>query len=356
MTVTRLADLRTTMHERSLDALLVSFLPHIRYLTGFSGSNALTVVTPRRSFFLTDGRYAEQVRKEVRGPKTVIAGGSLFEAVRSHHILRGKKRIGVEYQYISAAAFARLKRMFPNRKFVPLDDSVEALLTVKDETEIAVLREAIGISQKTLRKVLRSLREGMTELDIAAEISYYHRHYGADADAFEPIVVSGKRGALPHGQPTSKRIRRGEFITIDMGCRLRGYHSDITRTISFGKPSAALRRMYQAVQDSQQRAIEALRPGIEGRRVDQIARQSLRKAGFGRFFNHSLGHGLGLQVHEKPRLSARSNDMLAEGNVVTVEPGVYVPGVGGVRIEDDAVLRSTHAEVLTTMDRNLKII
>lgn len=356
MNARRLSIIRQHVNALRLDALLITFPPFVRYLTGFSGSNACCVITPRTQSLLTDGRYTVQVREEVKGFRIFIAKGSLFDELRSRRVLPARGRIGFNPSQIQVAELESLRSLFGEARFIKTRDIVGAAAAVKDEAEIRSIRAAAEISDKVFRHILGIVNEGMTELDIAAELVYQHRKLGAEADAFEPIVASGVRGCLPHARAGTKRIKKGELVTLDFGCRLNGYHSDLTRTIAVGKPGPELRRIYQTVQDAQQRAVEAAKAGMKAKDLDAVARTWIKKAGFGRYFTHSLGHGLGLQVHEGPRVSAKSLDTLQAGNVITVEPGVYVPGVGGVRIEDDIVIRNGSAETLTISPRELIIL
>ncbi|MEK6756961.1 MAG: Xaa-Pro peptidase family protein [Bacteroidota bacterium] len=352
----RLEALRRSLADSKLDALLVTHLPHVRYLTGFSGSNGLCIIGKRSRCFLTDNRYVGQAREEARAYRVVITRRSLFEAAAKQPVLSGKTRLGFEGQYLSVAGFATLKKRLPRVTFVQTQSLVERLASVKDAVEVRLIRRAVEISDKVFCRIVEFVRPGMTELDVAAEIGYLHRKFGAEADAFEPIVASGWRGALPHARASTKKIRSGELVTLDFGCRVEGYNSDLTRTVAVGRPTARARRIYQVVLDAQMRAIEAARRGMTAKVLDGVARSHIRKKGYGKYFSHSLGHGLGLQVHEAPRISSLSKDVLQDGNVVTIEPGIYVPGVGGVRIEDDVVIRDNHPEVLTKSPKELLIL
>jgi Xaa-Pro aminopeptidase len=352
----RLAALRRSLAESNLDALLVTYLPHVRYLTGFSGSNGHCFVGKRTEYLLTDNRYRDQVKEEVHGIRVVVTKKSLSEAAAGLPGLSGSMRLGIESQYLSVEGLATLKKRLPRVTFVKTQSLVERVAAIKDKSEIELIRRAVDISDRVFRRIVEFVRPGMTELDVAAEIGYLHRKFGAEADAFEPIVASGRRGALPHARASSKKIRSGELVTLDFGCRVKGYNSDLTRTVAVGRLPARARKIYQVVRDAQRIAIEAARSGIAARALDGVARSYIRKKGFGRYFNHSLGHGLGLQVHEAPRISSLSKDVLLDGNVVTIEPGIYIPGFGGIRIEDDIVVRNTHPEVLSRSPRELLIL
>jgi Xaa-Pro aminopeptidase len=344
------------MELSGLDAFLVADPAHVFYLTGFSGSSGLCIVTPEKQFFITDSRYKAQAPLEVHGFRIVIAAADLFQAAAEKKILPLRKRTGFESQAFSVAEFRRLKRLFPSCRFVPAAGVIETISACKDRSETALLRKAAGITDKTFEKILSFIRPGVREKDIAAEISYWHKRYGADADAFDPIVAAGPRGALPHAHPSERKIKRGEMVVMDFGCRFHGYHSDLTRTVSAGKPSAEMRKVYAVVLEAQRRALDMLKPGVAACAVDTAARDIIRQHGYGEFFIHSLGHGLGIHVHEPLRLSALSKDILKKGNVVTVEPGIYLPGVGGVRIEDDALIGRDHGEILNTSPKELIIL
>jgi Xaa-Pro aminopeptidase len=352
----RLQEVRKHLETSGLDALLVSHLPHVRYLTGFSGSNGLCVVTLHKQYFLSDNRYREQSKTEIDGFEIIIASDTLLKAARKRGMINGKKKIGFESQYLSVSMFENLKKLFPSASFVSKRSVIETISAVKDESEIEAIRRAAAITDKVFGKVLLALKPGVRELDIAAEISYWHQRFGADGDAFESIVASGSRGALPHGRASEKKIRRGEFVTLDFGCTYKGYNSDLTRTVAVGRPTEGGRRIYRTVLEAQCKAIEATRPGVPARHLDSVARRHIRQKGFGKYFSHSLGHGLGIEIHEPLRLSAKSKDVVRVGNVFTIEPGIYIQGFGGVRIEDDVVVRELGCEVITKSPKELMIL
>lgn len=352
----RLQEVRKFLASSGLDALLVSHLPHVRYLTGFSGSNGLSIITPRHQFFLTDNRYREQSRSEVEGFEIIITSDTLLKAARKRGMINGRKTVGFESPYLSVSMFENLKTLFPSASFVSKRSVIESIAAVKEETEIDTIRQAAAITDKVFGKVLLALKPGVKELDIAAEISYWHQRFGADGDAFDSIVASGTRGALPHGRATDKRILSGEFVTLDFGCTYKGYNSDLTRTVAMGKPTERGRKIYQTVLDAQRKAIESTRAGIPARNLDRVARNHIGSKGFGRYFTHSLGHGLGIEIHEPLRLSAKSKDITRAGNVFTIEPGIYIKGFGGVRIEDDVVVRNSGCDVLTKSPKELIVL
>lgn len=352
----RIAALRSRMIESSLDALIVSSLANIRYLTGFSGSNALVVVTGKRAYFVSDSRYALLSAHEVRKFRRIIGRGGLLEDASAAGTLRGCRDAGFESDSLTYAQYRSIGKNFPGVRFHPAPGLVEGLALVKDARELKAIEEAAAVSDSVFSGILRSLRPGATELDIASEIMRLNRSNGGESDPFDVIVASGERGALPHARPTSRRLRRGEFVILDFGSTVRGYCSDMTRTVSLGRAPARLRAAYAAVLEANESAAASARAGIEAKNLDAVARSCLRRRGFGKFFTHSLGHGIGLRVHERPRVSPLSREMLVAGSVITIEPGVYLPGCGGVRIEDDVVLGDTGCRILTRSTRELIVL
>jgi Xaa-Pro aminopeptidase len=329
---------------------------HIRYLTGFTGSNALLICDDRAAWFLSDSRYALQSKQEVRGAKRIMTALPLFEEAAKRNLLRGRKKVGFEANVVTYKQYRELRKCFPFVSLVSTSGVVEDIALVKDESEVESIRAAARISDKVFDEVVRLIKPGVTELDIAAEISYLQKKYGAERDAFETIVASGQRGAIPHGRASAKRIAACEMVTLDFGCVIHGYASDITRTVAIGRISKKLREIYDVVLSAQSEAIAAARGGMWARDLDAIARQSIQKRGYGKYFTHSLGHGLGLHVHERPRVSALSKEMLYAGSVITIEPGVYLPELGGVRIEDDALLMADGVEVLNHAPKELMLL
>jgi Xaa-Pro aminopeptidase len=352
----RLARLRRALRKRGLDAFLISSLPNVRYLTGFSGSNGLCVVTGTEAVLVTDSRYALQSRMEVRRCRRIISPLGLFEAVAEDGLLKRRLNVGFESHHLSYAQFRTLKRLFPRHSLSGQTELVEEIAIVKDLAEVRNIRDAARVSGKVFAEVIPLIRPGVREVDLAAEISFLQKLYGGERDAFEPIVASGENAALPHARPTKKRIRKGETVILDFGTTCNGYSSDITRTVAVGKISPRAREMYALVLKAHAAAMAAAREGIPARELDAVARETMRKAGYGRYFIHSLGHGLGLSIHERPRVSPLSREVLQAGSVITIEPGLYVPGVGGVRIEDDVVLTRNGCIVLSDAPRELMIL
>jgi len=352
----RLEAVKQKITESRLHGFFITSLPNIRYLTGFTGSNAILFLTPDRNFFFTDGRYESQSSEEVKDARVIIAKGSLLEAFAHNVSLKAKDRIGIEAGSVSVAAFNNMKKIARHVRFAPTVAVIEEVRACKDESEIESIKQASKITDRVFNKILAILKPGTKELEVAAEISYWHRLFGAESDAFEPIVASGVRGAFPHARASSNKIKRGDLVTIDLGCRLNGYHCDLTRTVSIGKPSPQMKKIHAIVLEAIERVLEQARDGVQARFMDSVARSSIRARGYGKYFCHSLGHGLGLEVHELPRVSGRSKDVLQNGSVLTLEPGIYIPHVGGVRIEDDVVIRGDGKEVLSSIPRELVIL
>lgn len=356
MTRSRIDAVRMLLQSRRLDGLVVTHLPHVRYLCGFSGSNGLLFITRNKALFATDGRYAEQVRTEVHDATVVIGAGPLVDVIAPSLRFPRGARIGYDPDLTTVAGLQRLKSRFPKVRWTANGGLLDPLISVKDAGEIVLLKRAIAISERVFGEILPILVPGVRESEVAARISYLHKLHGADGDGFESIVASGPRGALPHARPTDRRIRKGELVTIDFGCRYHGYHSDITRTLAIGRPSAKLKQLYKAVLDAQLTSLMAVRAGVPARAVDAEARRVFRSYRLLSSFRHSLGHGLGLQIHESPRVAPTSPDILRDGHVVTIEPGLYVAGVGGVRIEDDVIVRPHGCELLTTLPKELIVL
>jgi len=351
----RITRLRERLERHRLGGALLSALPHIRYLTGFSGSSALLLVLREQVHFVTDDRYAEQVRQELftlEGLQVHISREPMKALAAA---LDGVSVLAFQPEYLSYGMLLEARRRFRPVRLRPLRQMVEPLIMQKYPAEIELMRRAAWIASKTFEALLERIREGMSERELAAELSYLARQLGSEGGAFEPIVASGERGALPHGRASAKRVRAGELITMDFGCLVRGYSSDLTRTVVLGRASSEQRRVYQVVLQAQERAIGAVRPGVAARAVDAAAREWITAAGFGEYFRHSVGHGLGLSVHEPPALSPRAPARLRlqERTVVTIEPGIYLPGRFGIRIEDDLCVTTNGAELLTTATREL---
>ena len=348
----RLKRVQDWLEKNRLDGLLVTHLPNLRYLCGFTGSAGALAVLGGEAVLFTDSRYTIQAHEEAIGVGVrVVAGDVLTGAAK--WVRKAKARdIGFESARLTVAGREALGRSAGKRvRWRPVRGCVEAFRAVKDAWEIQAMREAADLGSAVLADVLPLIKPGVREVQLAAEMEYRMRRRGADGVAFETIVAFGERTALPHGRPTTRALRRNELVLLDWGAILRGYCCDLTRTLYLGRAPTQVRRWYQAVLNAQMAAREVLRPGISAGRVDAATREILERRGLARYFTHSTGHGLGLEVHEAPRLGRGQKEKIQAGMVVTLEPGIYVENVGGIRIEDDVTLTPGGIEVLTSASR-----
>jgi Xaa-Pro aminopeptidase len=347
-----------------LDALLVTHIPNILYLCGFTGSAGALLVTKAGIVFFTDGRYTAQARAEVKAAKIVIASKAPLATAAewlSAHQQRGRRalpsKVGIEGEHMTVAARSLLASILPSTfRLRPAPPLVEKARMVKDEEEIGCIRSAVILGASLFDRALEVIRPGVREAEVAAEMEFAARKAGAQQMSFTTIIASGERSALPHGRASQAAIPGEAFVVCDFGVILSGYCSDMTRTIYVGRPSAEARGVYQAVKQAQQAAVDAVRPGISVGEVDRAARKSLQKSGLAKYFTHSTGHGVGLEIHEAPRVAAGQTEILQPGMVITIEPGVYVPGQWGVRIEDMVVVTEHGCEVLTPTSKELVAI
>jgi Xaa-Pro aminopeptidase len=351
----RLAALRDKLARSDLDGLLVTSLPNIRYLTGFSGSSALLLITARDCVLFTDFRYATQVDAEVGSAATVrIEPTSLWAGLwPTLATFTGVERIGFETAHLMHRDFARLLEQGARWQWRPALDLVEALREVKDDGEVAAIERAVGMAEAALTRTLTMLRPGLTETAVAGILERHLRDAGSEAFPFPSIVASGPRSALPHARAGDRELETGDFVLLDFGAIADGYCSDITRTVVLGAANTEQREVYDIVREANARASGAVRAGMRGMAADAVAREYIDARGFGEAFGHSLGHGIGLEVHEGPRLARSIDAALTAGMVVTIEPGIYRPGWGGVRIEDDVLITESGARVLTRFSRDL---
>jgi len=353
---TRAAALRAALAAAELDALLVTSLPNIRYLTGFSGSSALLVVTQSELLFLSDFRYATQAMDEVGdAARVVIEPTSLWARLWTLLPSLGVHTIAFESAQMTHADLQRLAAADGGVRWTwqPSTSLVESLRERKDADEISLIREAVRVAEHALGRTIEKVREGMRETEIGGILDNELRSAGSEQHPFETIVASGERSALPHARCSTREVRRGEFLLIDFGAVVGGYCSDITRTFSIGPASPEMLEFYRVVREANATASGAVRAGMRGRDADALARGYIDRLGLGELFGHSLGHGIGLEIHEGPRLAKTAEAPLPEGAVVTIEPGVYRPGWGGVRIEDDVLLTATGPVLLTGFSREL---
>ena len=346
--------LASRLEELGVDAFLVTRLPNVRYLTGFTGSNGQLVLTAEDAIFLTDGRYGEQSRREAPDVRRAVYTGEFVRAFTEACSDLGVERLAFESAGLTFKTHGELSAV--GRELVPTEQEVERLRWVKDQEEVHRLNEAQALADDAFDLITHKLVEGMTERDAALELDMSLRRAGAENVAFETIMAFGESAAEPHHHPSGRPLQRGDIVKMDFGCVVDGYHSDMTRTVSFGDPPAQLREVYDIVRAAQQAGLDAVRAGVGGADADEASRSVIRDAGYGDKYTHSLGHGVGLEIHEGPTLRSGGKDVVPESAVVTVEPGIYVEGVGGVRIEDMVEVRSDGCRVIPRTPKELIVL
>lgn len=337
------------LKSRSLDALIIKKKQNIFYLTGAKGDDAILFVSPKKKLLITDSRYKEEYAKSLK--KCLLKVVKYSEAASSIKDICKKtnsRRIGFESKSFSYSEYTALKKELKNKRLVPARDIVESLRIVKDDQEVKCIKKACKIGCKIMNHAIKILKPFDSEERVKNNIDAYIAKNGFKKADFEIIVASGKRACMPHASASTKIIRRGDMVVIDLGAMNCGYNSDLTRTVFLGRIEQKYRRIYSIVLAAQKKAIESIRPGIKAKYIDHISRQYILDRGLGKYFNHNLGHGIGLEVHEKPAISRNSNVVLEKNMIFTVEPGIYIPGYGGVRIEDDVLVTKTGCEILTS--------
>ncbi len=339
--------------EQKIDALLVTGAANVRYLTGFTGSNGMVLALPDSAVFFTDPRYRIQSSAEVACKVVVVPRGGLLPAVAAYVSKRAIRRLGFEKDHFSYQQHQSLQDALRRTTLQPIDDVVLRQRMVKTDQEIAAIRRSVATNSEAFEQAVQQFRPGMTESELAAEIEYRMRKLGADRPAFETIVAAGPRTALPHAHPTSRPIGGDELVLVDMGSSQDGYASDMTRMLHLGRAPRKTERMYRAVLEAQLAGVDAVRPGVTAGHVDRAARQVLKKHGLDRAFTHSTGHGLGLEIHEPPRIGKGDKTRLEAGMAITIEPGAYIENFGGIRIEDTVLVTKTGCEVLTPTPKEL---
>ncbi|MBN1755011.1 aminopeptidase P family protein [bacterium] len=350
----RIDKIKEMVRDNNLDMLILTELTNIRYLVGYSGSSGLLAVTPDDAYFATDFRYKSQIEREVRGAKKYIIEKTLLDLFDMAGALKGASRIGFEREHISYAVFQKLKDTFPEAEFVETKMWVEDILMVKEPDEIEKIGQASRIAEQALESCRPYLKPGITELEFAAELEYRMKKLGSEYPAFTTIVASGPNAALPHAHASRREFQTGDLVVVDYGAIYEGYCCDITRTFALGDIQPELQDIYEIVKEANQLAIDRAQAGMAAQDLDKIARDYITQKGYGDYFGHSLGHGIGLLVHDYPRVSSRDSTILKEGMVVTIEPGIYLPDKGGVRIEDDVVIHDQGCEVITRLPKTLE--
>lgn len=349
----RLNKLRAKLANEKIDAILITAPENRLYLSGFTGSAAVLFISSTEAFLLTDFRYTEQASQQSPHLQIIKIGKSIEETLIELINNSGAKRIGLEEEDVTYSRFRQYQEKIDYVVWVPVKNMVEDLRKVKDQTEQENLKKAIYLADEAFAHIIKKLQPGSVEKEIALEMEYFMRRNGAEKAAFDFIVASGERSSMPHGVASSKTINRGELVTMDFGCVVNGYHSDITRTVVVGAANDKQREIYKIVLQAQQEAIAAVKPGVKGSSVDKVARDIIAGYGYGDNFGHGLGHSVGLQIHENPSFSTKDDTILETGMTITVEPGIYLPGWGGVRIEDIVLVTDAGCAVLTGADKKL---
>lgn len=351
----RIERLRARMDEPFLEAFLITSRPNVRYLSGFTGSAGAVLIGREFTVLLTDKRYSLRAQKEATGFEVIVPDNPDDDILKTQLETRGLRKVGFEANHVTVKTLEGWREKYGELgvEWIATSGVVEELRLVKDAEEIAFIREACGIADAAFNHIRLFLQPEAVEMDVAMELEFFMRRQGARRPAFESIVASGENSAMPHAETSERRFRPGDFVTLDFGAEVNGYCSDITRTVVVGKATQEQRRIYHAVLEAQRRALEAIQPGAKGCDVDAVARQVITDAGYGDYFTHSLGHSIGLSVHDGMGFAQKSEIVLEPGMVFTVEPGIYIEGFGGVRIEDDVLVTEGGVEVLTHAPKEL---
>lgn len=350
--MSKLKNLRKSIESKELDGLLIMSPQNRRYVSGFTGSAGALLITNEDALLITDFRYTEQANDETDEFEVITHKVPMPEEVANQVKRLGLAKVGFEKDHVTYTSFEQYDKAL-NAELVPTAGLVEELRLIKTDDEINILKDAVKIADDAFEHILGYIKPGVKEIDVSNELEFFMRKQGATSSSFPIIVASGYRSALPHGVASDKEIQSGELVTLDFGCVYKGYCSDITRTVAVGEISDELKDIYNTVLQAQLKGMEGLKAGLTGVEADALTRDYIKEKGYGEYFGHSTGHGIGLDVHEGPGLSFRSEKVLEEGMVVTVEPGVYVPNVGGCRIEDDAVVTKDGNECLSKSTKEL---
>ena len=348
----RLERLLKKISDEKVDAILIGKPENVFYISGFNGDSTFLFISKNFRKLITDGRYTEQAESQAKNFEVIKHTEGIFSKLADEVKNSAVKKIGFEGNFFTFDEYEKLRENLPDVELKSVE--INSLRQIKDAAEIFCIRRACEIADKSFAEILKFIKAGVREIEVAAELEYFMRKFGSERAAFETIVASGVRGSLPHGRATDKIIEHGDFVTLDFGAVYNGYHSDMTRTICVGKASNRQREIYNAVLDAQIYGLEFIKIGIGGKAIDEKVRERLKNSGYGEYFVHGLGHSLGLEIHEEPRLSPRSTcESLEKNMIVTDEPGVYIPNFGGVRIEDTVLVTENGAETLTKSPKNL---
>jgi len=352
----RLLRLRESMQDQKLEAVFITNAFNRKYLSGFTGSSGYLIITLDRAILLTDFRYMTQAPSQAHYFEVIEHGPKAIDSVKEILTNLAITKLGFEQNEITFGLYQSYAGSLNPIELIPTDQLVEKLRMYKDSAELKIIQEAADLADQTFSYILTKLTPGISEKEIALDMEIYMRKHGATSSSFDTIVASGERSALPHGVASERILQLNEFVKLDFGAYYQGYCSDLTRTVVLGKPTEKHKQIYDIVLEAQLQALDKLKPGMTGREADAVARDVIRKAGFADYFGHGTGHGLGMEIHEAPRLSLQSDAVLEAGMVVTVEPGIYIPGFGGVRIEDDVVITENGIRILTHSSKDFIVI
>ena len=347
--------LKSVLADHGLDGMLITNLPNIRYISGFTGSAASCLITPDSQYFITDGRYIEQSKAQVKGFKRFIDMDSHLSIIRKNNLNPNGLKIAFEGDHVTFSLYQDMTSIFPETTWEHTGMILEDLAAVKDELELDAIRTAVEVTDRVYEETLPMVRPGYTEKQVANSMVAKYREY-AEGEAYSPIVATGPNGALPHAIPTDREFKKGDFIVIDAAAKYAGYHADMTRTPVVGEATGKHHEIYGIVKEAQQRGCDAAKAGVPCKVVDAATREYIKEMGYGEYYTHGTGHGLGLEIHTSPRFSPQSEAVLNVNNVMTIEPGIYIPEFGGVRIEDDVLIQKDGCEILNQTPKDLLVL
>ena len=348
-------NLKNKLAEMGVDGILLTNLTSIRYLCGFSGSAASCLITTDGSYFISDGRYDVQSKNQVKGLERFIDFGTHLSIIEKNNLIQNGLKLGFEGDHTSVSQFKAMQDIFSNVNWESTSMLMENLQAIKDQSELDAIRTAVEITDAIYEEIIPMLKVGTTEKDVAIQLVTRYRQE-SDGEAYSPIVAGGPNSALPHAVPGDRPFEKGDFIVIDAAAKFSGYHADMTRTPVVGEATDKHREIYNTVKDAQQAGCDAAKAGMTCKEVDKVTRDYITEKGYGEYFNHGTGHGLGLEIHTEPRMSQLSTQTLETNNVVTIEPGIYLEGWGGVRIEDDVIIHEEGCEVLNKTTKELVVL
>lgn len=353
--MSKLLKVQNELKNRGMEALLVFSPYNLRYVSNFTGTTGYALLTQHKAFFVTDARYTQQAKKQVLGYEVIEQTGTWIQTMQDIMVREGISRVGFEEDHVTVAQQKIFSSSF-SAALEGVSGLIEAIREIKDEEELNTIRKACSISDAAFLHILNILKPGITEIEVANELDFYMRKLGATGVSFDTIVASGYRSAMPHGVASEKPIERGDLVTLDFGCYYKGYVSDMTRTVAVGEPIDQLKEIHAITLEAQRLVNEQAGPGKTGADLDRIARDYIASKGYGAHFVHSTGHGIGLEIHEGPSINRLSQTVLVPGHVITNEPGIYLDGIGGVRIEDDLIVTSTGVEIIQQVPKELIIL